>query len=163
MGGIGLQQFFIFVFLGLAIRLHTQLLTLERNGTGKKNWRPLLFTLYASLGLISVRKIFFTRTKRLTTKQIRIFFRLFEFSAGRDADKNPLPFHEVYFYVFEAVPMFFALAAMNVVHPGATLVGPDADMPGLKTLLCGWRRKQNTRMEWNTMERKTDASYSQIP
>jgi hypothetical protein len=54
MGGIGLQQFFIFIFLGLAARLHRQLQSLETNGTGKKNWRPLLFTLYASLGLITV-------------------------------------------------------------------------------------------------------------
>ncbi|KAJ7763999.1 RTA1 domain-containing protein [Mycena maculata] len=114
MGGIGLQQFFIFIFLGLAARLHRQLLTLERNGTGKKNWRPLLFTLYANTHLLPS---------------------YIEFSAGNEADKNPLPFHEAYFYVFEAVPMLFALAAMNVVHPGLVLVGADADMPGLKTLL----------------------------
>ncbi|KAJ7123082.1 RTA1 like protein-domain-containing protein [Mycena epipterygia] len=138
MGGIGLQQFFIFVFLGLAVHLHKQLLALERNGTGKRNWRPLLFTLYTSLGLIT----------------IRIFFRLIEFSAGKEPDKNPLPFHEAYFYVFEAVPMLFAIAAMNFVHPGSVLVGPDAEMPGLKALLCGWRRKQYVEMEWNTMEVK---------
>ncbi|KAJ7243549.1 RTA1 domain-containing protein [Mycena rebaudengoi] len=136
MGGIGLQQFFIFIFLGLAVCLQRQLQALERNGTGKKNWRPLLFTLYASLGLIT----------------IRIFFRLIEFSAGREKDKNPLPFHEVYFYVFEAVPMLFALAAMNLVHPGSVLVGPDAEIPGLMTLLCGWRRKRNVGKEWNTLD-----------
>ncbi|KAJ7116634.1 hypothetical protein C8R44DRAFT_879994 [Mycena epipterygia] len=84
--------------------------------------------------------------------EIRIFFRLIEFSAGKDAAKNPLPFHEVYFYVFEAVPMLFALAALNVVHPGSVLVGPDAEMPGLKNVLCGRRRKQYVEMEWNTME-----------
>ncbi|KAJ7307799.1 RTA1 domain protein [Mycena albidolilacea] len=146
MGGIGLQQFFIFIFLGLAARLHRQLQSLESNGTGKKNWRPLLFTLYASLGLIT----------------IRIFFRLIEFSAGKEADKNPIPFHEAYFYVFEAIPMLFALAAMNVVHPGSVLVGPDADMPGLKTLMCGWRRTQNAGMEWDGMEVKNKAAYSRV-
>ncbi|KAJ7242162.1 RTA1 like protein-domain-containing protein [Mycena haematopus] len=146
MGGIGLQQFFIFILLGLAAHLHRQLSTLERNGTGKKNWRPLLFTLYLSLGLIT----------------IRIFFRLIEFSAGEEPDKNPLPFHEAYFYVFEAVPMLFALAAMNVVHPGSVLVGPDADMPGLKTLLCGRRRRQDVGMEWNGTEVKNDAPYSRV-
>ncbi|KAJ7735329.1 RTA1 like protein-domain-containing protein [Mycena metata] len=146
MGGIGLQQFFIFIFLGLAARLHRQLQALERNGTGKKNWRPLLFTLYASLGLIT----------------IRIFFRLIEFSGGKEADKNPLPFHEAYFYVFEAVPMVFALAAMNIVHPGFVLVGPDADMPGLKALLGGWRRTQNDGMEWDGMEGKNKAAYSRV-
>ncbi|KAJ7487272.1 RTA1 like protein-domain-containing protein [Mycena galericulata] len=147
MGGIGLQQFFIVIFLGLAARLHKQLLALERNGTGKTNWRPLLYTLYASLGLIT----------------IRIIFRLVEFSAGEDADQNPLPFHEAYFYVFEAVPMLFALAAMNVVHPGSVLVGPDADMPGLKMLLCGGRRKtQIVGTEWNGMEIKNNAPYSRV-
>ncbi|KAJ7265653.1 RTA1 like protein-domain-containing protein [Mycena rebaudengoi] len=146
MGGIGLQQFFIFVFLGFAVRLHRELLALERNETGKKNWRPLLFTLYASLGLIT----------------IRIFFRLIEFSGGKEADKNPFPFHEVYFYVFEAVPMLLAFAAMNIVHPGSVLMGPDADMPGLKTLLCGWRRKQNVGMEWNGLEVKNKAAYSRV-
>ncbi|KAJ7510866.1 RTA1 domain-containing protein [Mycena galericulata] len=140
MGGIGLQQFFIVIFLGLAARLHKQLLALERNGTGKTNWRPLLYTLYASLGLIT----------------IRIIFRLVEFSAGEDADQNPLPFHE-------ARPMLFALAAMNVVHPGSVLVGPDADMPGLKMLLCGGRRKtQIVGTEWNGMEIKNNAPYSRV-
>ncbi|KAJ6579164.1 RTA1 domain-containing protein [Mycena vulgaris] len=134
MGGVGIQQFFIFIFLGLAVHLHRQLRALERSGTGKTNWKPLLITLYASLGLIS----------------IRIFFRLIEFSAGQKESENSIPFHEVYFYVFEAVPMLLALAAMNVVHPGAVLVGPDAEMPSLKTLLCGCRRKsQYVPMEWN--------------
>ncbi|KAJ6625674.1 RTA1 like protein-domain-containing protein, partial [Mycena sp. CBHHK59/15] len=102
MGGIGLQQFFIFVFLGLVVRLHRQLLALECNGTGKKNWRPLLLTLNASLGLIT----------------IRIFFCLIEFLAGKEPDKNPLPFHRMYFYVFEAVPMLFALASINIRASG---------------------------------------------
>ncbi|KAJ7585078.1 RTA1 domain-containing protein [Mycena floridula] len=124
MGGIGLQQFFIVVFLVLAVHLHRQLLKLERYGTGKKNWRPLLFSLYASLILIT----------------IRILFRLVEFSAGKEPDKNPIPFHEAYFYVFDAVPMLFALAIMNFVHPGSVLVGPDAEMP---SLLCGWRKKKS--------------------
>ncbi|KAF8194801.1 RTA1 like protein-domain-containing protein [Mycena galopus ATCC 62051] len=146
MGGIGLQQFFIFIVLALAARLHRQLQRLERTGTGKTNWRPLLFTLYASLGLIT----------------IRIFFRLIEFSAGNEADQNPIPFHEAYFYVFEAVPMLFALAAMNVVHPGSVLVGPDADMPGLKTMLCGWRRTPKGRMGWDGMEVKNKAPYSRV-
>jgi hypothetical protein len=68
----------------------------------------------------------------------------------------------VYFYVFEAVPMLLAFAAMNIVHPGSVLMGPDADMPGLKTLLCGWRRKQNVGMEWNGLEVKNKAAYSRV-
>jgi hypothetical protein len=53
--------------------------------------------------------------------------------------------------------MLFAPAAMNIVHPGSVLVGPDAEMPGLKALLCGRRRKQNFGREWNGMEVKNTA------
>lgn len=57
MGGIGLQQFFIFLFLGVAVYFHRQMLRSERlggTGRGKEGWRPLLYVLYASLGLITV-------------------------------------------------------------------------------------------------------------
>jgi len=129
MGGIGLQQFFIFVFLGLAVGFHREMLGMERGGQlgiGKGKWRGLLYVLYASLGLIT----------------IRIFFRLIEFSGGKTSS-NPLPFHEVYFYALEAVPMFLAILTMNIVHPGNILNGPDSKMPSLKQTLKGmlWKRK----------------------
>ncbi|MCJ1485727.1 hypothetical protein MMC06_005902 [Schaereria dolodes] len=129
MGGIGLQQFFIVVFLGLAVKFHVTMLGMERSGalvgTGKGGWRRLLFTLYGSLALISVR----------------IFFRLIEFSAGNGSN-NPLPFHEAYFYVFDAVPMFFALVAMNITHPGRVLVGPDSELPKSRCCCCCGGRKR---------------------
>jgi len=34
--------------------------------------------------------------------------------------------HEVYQYVFDATPMFFALVLMNVIHPGTVLAGQDS-------------------------------------
>jgi len=34
--------------------------------------------------------------------------------------------HEVYQYVFDAVPMFFALVVVNVLHPGKVLAGDDS-------------------------------------
>ncbi|KAL8785636.1 MAG: hypothetical protein Q9195_008556 [Heterodermia aff. obscurata] len=75
---------------------------------------------------------------------IRIIFRLTEFSAGEDPS-NPLPFHEIYFYAFEAVPMFLALAIMSVAHPGKVLKGPASDMPQniiiRKLKCCGKRGK----------------------
>ncbi|MCJ1414505.1 hypothetical protein MMC32_000832 [Xylographa parallela] len=124
MGGIGLQEFFIVVFLALAVRFHVQMMGLEKRGelrgTGKGRWRWLLGALYASLALIS----------------LRIFFRLIEFSAGTDSS-NPLPYHEIYFYAFDAVPMLLALTTMNVVHPGRFLVGPDSELPKMS-----WRRKR---------------------
>jgi RTA1 like protein len=55
MGGIGLQQFFIFVFLGLGVKFHREMLALERSRTAKEGWKRLLFTLYGSLGFITVR------------------------------------------------------------------------------------------------------------
>ena len=54
MGGIGLQQFFVFVFLGLAAKFHTEMLALNRMGQGQEGWKRLLFTLYASLCFITV-------------------------------------------------------------------------------------------------------------
>jgi hypothetical protein len=52
-----------------------------------------------------------------------------EFSAGIDPNSNPLPFHEWYFYVFDATPMLFALTLMNLVHPGRILVGTGSEFP----------------------------------
>ena len=54
MGGIGLQQFFIFIFMGLGVKFHREMLWLERMGNAKDGWKRLLFTLYASLGFITV-------------------------------------------------------------------------------------------------------------
>ncbi|PMD37550.1 hypothetical protein L207DRAFT_493027 [Hyaloscypha variabilis F] len=116
MGGIGLQQFFIFIFLGLGVKFHREMLWLERMGGVKEGWKRLLFTLYASLGFIT----------------IRIFFRLIEFSGGKTSS-NPLPYHEVYFYVLEAVPMCFAILCYNITHPGTLLKG--VRLPTIRSLV----------------------------
>ena len=60
MGGIGLQQFFIFVFLGLAVKFNMEMLKMESRGrlaSTKTEWRRLLYALYASLGLITVSSL----------------------------------------------------------------------------------------------------------
>ena len=54
MGGIGLQQFFIFIFLALGVKFHREMLKREYTGRAKQGWKRLLFTLYASLGFITV-------------------------------------------------------------------------------------------------------------
>jgi len=57
MGGIGLQEFFIVVFVGLAIKFQRDMRHAERAGTAPvrgKGWMPLMVTLYVSLLLISV-------------------------------------------------------------------------------------------------------------
>ncbi|GFF30199.1 hypothetical protein IFM58399_02507 [Aspergillus lentulus] len=124
MGGIGIQEFFIVLFLFIAIQFHRKMLNLDRQGrlVGlKAKWRGLLYALYASLLFITVR----------------IIFRLVEFSSGNDAS-NPIPQHEWYMYVFDAVPMWFAIVVWNVVHPGAIIKGPDAKMPPspLRKIFC---------------------------
>lgn len=54
MGGIGLQQFFIFIFLGLAVKFHLTMRKSEKMGQARGGWKRLLWTLYGSLGFITV-------------------------------------------------------------------------------------------------------------
>lgn len=57
--------------------------------------------------------------------QVRITYRLAEFLIP--FDHNPLFDTEIYMYVLDAVPMFLALVALNIVHPGRVLVGPESN------------------------------------
>ncbi|KAF9874191.1 RTA1 domain-containing protein [Colletotrichum karsti] len=122
MGGIGLQEFFILVFVGLAVVFQRDMRRAERSvslaaAPTKRTdaaWRPLMWALYFSLGSITVR----------------IVYRLVEFSSGQGAG-NRLIANEAYFFVLEAVPMVCAVAVFNVVHPGAVMSGPGSEMPGL--------------------------------
>jgi hypothetical protein len=55
MGGIGLQLFFILIFTSLAIAFHREMSQLDKSGVVlRQGWTKMLYTLYASLGLISV-------------------------------------------------------------------------------------------------------------
>lgn len=59
MAGIGLQEFFIVCFSFLAVKFHLTLLKLEKAGQiphEKRRWRWVLYTLYVSLFLITVRQ-----------------------------------------------------------------------------------------------------------
>lgn len=63
MGGIGLQQFFIFVFVALSAAFQIEMKRLQRikgeDSLSKRNgWKRLLYTLYASLGLITVSIVY---------------------------------------------------------------------------------------------------------
>jgi hypothetical protein len=151
MGGIGLQEFFIVVFLAMAVRFHLEMLKIERtgvlSGSSKAKWRWLIFPLYASLIFITVR----------------IIFRLAEFSAGTGMN-NPLPYHEVYAYIFDAVPMIFALVVWNISHPGKILRGPDSVMPSgqiraLCCFCCSGRRKKNKEMAKTSHSDHSDSEF----
>jgi hypothetical protein len=56
---------------------------------------------------------------------VRIVYRLAEFLIP--FDHNPLFDTEIYMYVLDAVPMFIALVALNILHPGRVLVGPESN------------------------------------
>ncbi|KAL6885707.1 RTA1 like domain-containing protein [Trichoderma evansii] len=135
MGGIGLQQFFIFVFIALAAAFQIEMKRLERvkgeASLSKRNgWKRLLYTLYASLGLIT----------------IRIIFRLIEFSRGSDVS-NPLLTSEAFFYFLEALPMSLTIFSFNITHPGVILIGPDSEIPGFfSTFKALWHRKSGKRL-----------------
>ncbi|KAF8850625.1 hypothetical protein BDZ45DRAFT_717756 [Acephala macrosclerotiorum] len=123
MGGIGLQQFFICIFTGLAIRFHIEMLRLERSGAyAERGWRQLLFTLYASLALITVRLPSLATLPLLSLQfsvdkiHLRIIYRLIKYASG-ESPSNPIPYHEAYFYCLDAVPMFLAEPIMCITHP----------------------------------------------
>lgn len=143
MGGIGLQEFFILIFTAFAFRFRTRMIKIERgeeigfrvegqdptmgleDRSRRSSWRFLLYALLGTLALITAR----------------IVYRLVEFSAGLDPNTNPLPFHEWYFYFFDAAPMLLALMFMNVIHPGRILVGPNSEFPKGKS----WKEKREIR------------------
>ncbi|KFY09578.1 hypothetical protein V492_05437 [Pseudogymnoascus sp. VKM F-4246] len=79
--------------------------------------------------------------------QIRIIFRLVEFAGGND-DSNPLPRREIYFYLFDAIPMFLALLVTAITPPGLTLVGPDSVIP--KAM---WRQRWAMRKQEKAKKR----------
>lgn len=71
-----------------------------------------------------------------------------EFSGGHDPEANPLPYKEIYLYVLEVLPVFFAVVVYIVIHPGKVLVGPDAEMPGIWKIIRGkaGRNKYSTKL-----------------
>lgn len=116
MGGIGMQEGFIVLFLGLVIKFHRDQLYAERVGRLAADkiggWKWLIYALYACLAAIT----------------IRIIYRLAEFSGGLGTS-NPLPSNEPVLYVLESTPMWLAILVWNIVHPGRFMSGEDAKMP----------------------------------
>jgi hypothetical protein len=109
----------------MIVRFHVAMLRLARdgrlcndNGGGRRfaTWKWLTYTLYAVLGLIT----------------IRIVFRLVEFSAGIDESANELIGTEGYASELDAVPMMLALLLLAAVHPGLVLKGLGSEFPSRK-------------------------------
>jgi len=50
---------------------------------------------------------------------------------------------EAYFYILEAAPMVLALLCFVIKPPGAVLVGPESELPGLfATVKIMYRRRK---------------------
>lgn len=116
MGGIGMQEGFIILFLGLAVKFHRDQLHAARTGRLAADkiagWRWMLWALYTCMLAIT----------------IRIVYRLVEFSAGLGIS-NPLPKNEPLLYILESTPMFLAILVWNIFHPGRYMYGDDANLP----------------------------------
>jgi hypothetical protein len=120
MGGVGLQLLYIAIFLTLCIRFQLTINQLEKSSlsagqgvhmsdlSSPRSARRLLCLVYTVLFLIVFRNI----------------YRLVEFSSGI---YSTITEHEWFAYVFDAVPMFSALVAFNIFHPGRVLRGPNSD------------------------------------
>ncbi|KAK6948727.1 hypothetical protein Daesc_010497 [Daldinia eschscholtzii] len=152
MGGIGLQQLFIVIFVAFAIGFQLEMRnmkTLKAMTTTNSNWRPLLFTLYATLTCITFAKI-------------RIIFRFVEFSSGSTGVSNSLVTNETYFYVLEAAPMMLAVLGFNIVHPGKILVGPGSEMPGFFATCMGLFRKRRERSQLEKLDGSDNEETSNL-
>ncbi|KAK0745678.1 RTA1 domain-containing protein [Schizothecium vesticola] len=131
MGGVGLQQFFVCLFVLVMVKFHADV---RRSGHQRTtSWRSQLFSIYFALALITVR----------------IVFRLVEFSSGID---GPIPKNEVFFYTLEATPMVLAIGIFAVFHPGRTLVGPEGEFSKLVVQKGGRRwwcfgRRARTKLD----------------
>jgi signal transduction histidine kinase len=117
MGGIGFQEFCILIFTAIAVKFFLEMRALSAKNqildVKPDTWRNLLFVLFAVLALITVR----------------IIYRLVEFAAGLDPEKNKLPYHEAYFMVLDALPMVIGIVLLNIVHPGQVLQGEGSEFP----------------------------------
>lgn len=101
LAGIILQLFWFGFFMVIAWHLQYRM---NRNPTtASRNpdyqWRKHLNSLYVVSTLVIIRSI----------------FRVIEFAQGHD---GYLQSHEVFFYVFDSIPMFALLVWLNWQHPG---------------------------------------------
>ncbi|CAG7936096.1 unnamed protein product [Penicillium salamii] len=154
MGGIGMQEFFILWFLGLAIYLHWKMVQMEAGGqigmeklqTGRFSWRWLFYSIYFALGMITVR----------------IIFRLAQYAQGTSAS-NPVLTHEEYEYVFDAAPMFLGIIALNVFHPGHILRGPDSTFPRLTRAEKKEAKAQKKAIKMEKKQRRKGSQGELVP
>ncbi|KJK80487.1 hypothetical protein H634G_04726 [Metarhizium anisopliae BRIP 53293] len=110
--GIGLQLGFVVVFTGMTVSFYWEMRRVTGCRVGRMGW--LIWTMLLVLGMIVTR----------------IVFRLVEFGPGLN-QYNPMLGKETWPFLLDAFPMLVALVALNVMHPGYVLRGPDGDFPRL--------------------------------
>jgi hypothetical protein len=110
-GGLVVQLLFFGIFfvalIVFDVRCRRQSLTkrlVSTHGITRLHWHSVVVALYIASTLISIRCV----------------FRAVEFATGFD---GYLQSHEVFFYVFDAVPMVATMAVFNIVVPGFALKG----------------------------------------
>ena len=70
---------------------------------------------------------------RVDMLQLRIVFRVIEFSSGRGTPLSAqIALHEWYGFVFDGVPMFLAMVGWNFKHPGKILKGFETSSRGVR-------------------------------
>lgn len=102
--GLFLQLLFFGLFIVVAVVFHIRIRKAQRSShllprATQEDWEKYLYALYAGSGLIVIRSV----------------FRVIEYLMGND---GYLLRHEVFLYIFDAVPMLFVMVLFNVVHPG---------------------------------------------
>jgi hypothetical protein len=149
--GIATQELFLLFFTSMVIFIYRKL---DREGAVPRQteWRPLLRVMFIALALITVNSSSIPKLPCLwhfLSPQIRIIYRLVEFSDGYD---TTLTRHEAFFYCLDGVPMLFGFALFNVYHPGRILVGPDSSFPKRTRA----QKREEKRMKKEEKQRKKE-------
>jgi hypothetical protein len=124
----------------LAVTFQRRITREAVDGDGRTRAIRLLYVLYAVLLFIT----------------IRIIFRLIEYSHGI---YSSIPNHEVYMYIFDSTPMFFATLLFNIVHPGKYMPGKESDLPSRKE----YRREKKQRKEAAGLTPPAELEMSNVP
>lgn len=120
--GLGVQIAFFSLFIVASGLFHYRIhqVPTDRSEKVVAPWKTLLLVLYGASFLILVRSV----------------FRVAEYALGEDGE---LMSKEVYLYIFDAIPMFFASVAFNILHP-AGIIGYRGSLerprPDSESALC---------------------------
>ena len=108
LGGLGIQILFFGSFIIATLVFHRRILarpTATSLGLTTP-WKKLIWVLYITSTLILIRSI----------------FRIIEYVMGSEGE---LLQKEVYLYIFDALPMFLTVVALNWFHPSRVITRED--------------------------------------